>query len=179
MDNKMKYLLILFFTLLEFSFAQANTLSTNPWEQENTKEQIDSVYKKRQRRIYKTNHTQNIDTSTSYQTPSPKENSIIDKISSLFDNDEPIHETSQPTINTKRNTKPQKISSPQKNNIPTTPSNPNQEPQPSSNDSIFSMPKLDTSSIPDLPTLPSSESLIKKFERAIGIDLKKIGKQLK
>lgn len=177
----MKYLLVLLFISFSASISYATSLSANPWEQENTQIQIDNAYKKRHRRFHKNENIDHINKSTSYQQqPQEEEKNVFDKLGSMFEKNPSSNtpqQVSKPIKRSKR--RPKRISAPKR--VAPTPAPLLDTPKQSETKDFFSMPEFNTPSMPkfNTPSLPDTNSLIRKFERSMGIDLKKMGRQFK
>lgn len=145
------------------SFAQ---LSANPWVEANTKEQIDEVYKKYQRRGYNNNSLEYVEESEVVIEKAKKhieeleeqeEPSFIEKISANFGDEEDVKE--------------------QEDKNPNEPTTNVQTTTPSSSFNLNSK----INKIKNSFRLPSfnTNNMIKSFERSIGVDFKGMAKKFK
>ena len=150
----------------------AQDLSSNPWVEQNTEEQISSVYEKRNKKLG-TQSASSPNLPQNYtSSPSP-----FDKLKSFFSSDNsPQSPQTETLIPKKRITRPQKIASKRrarKTNYALTPSGPTDPAI--SKESAFSLPDF------DMPSMPSfgSNSLINQTKRNFQKSLQTIKKQLR
>ncbi len=145
------------------TFAQ---LSANPWVEANTKEQIDEVYKKYQRRGYSNNSLEYVEEGEVViekakrhieELDEQEKPSFIEKISANFGDEEDVKE--------------------QEDKNPNEPTTNVQTTTPSSSFNLNS--KIDK--IKNSFRLPSfnTNNMIKSFERSIGVDFKGMAKKFK
>ena len=169
----MKYILAIFFIILTYSTSYSQSLNANPWENENTKEQINKAFQQRHLRFYSSPNPQHIDKTTSYQQQIPQKKNIFDKLGSIFDksSNNTNEEISIPRQHRKRT--PKKLSAPKRTASTSTPLLSTPVNSDTNSKELFSMPKF------DIPTMPSSDSLIRKFERTLKIDIKKMKRQFR
>jgi len=174
-------LLICVCTVLIYSVSPAFAeLSSNPWLIENEAEDVNAVYKKEQRRQHRANlnyapaaHV-TIDRSDAYveveKDPLPDDANIMDKLKNALKSRE---EKTDLVPKTKARRKKQYATPPAP------------EPQKSAESEGFSLPSFgfgkQISGLKKNLKLPSFNvnSLIHKFEKASGVNLKAIGKQLR
>ena len=168
----MKFILTLITFFLFSTQTYSKSLSSNPWEEQNTEEQISSVYEKRNKIL----GTQSASTpnlpQNSTSSPSP-----FDKLKSFFSSDNSPQSPKTETLNPqKRITRPQKIVSKRrapKTNYALTPSGPTDPAI--SKESAFTLPDF------NIPSMPSfgSNSLINQTKRNFQKSLQTIKKQLR
>lgn len=168
---------------LVLNIAQANSaqLSTNPWLEANDDEAVAEVYRKEQRRQnlrsldYQAEGTATIDRTHAYiQDTEEEDEGLLDKVKDAFGGDDGDESGAGQAL------------------VPNTAANrralaqQRQAAQVQQEDSGFAVPTFDFSGQINrlqrslqLPKLPSMTGMIQKFERASGVDFKKMGKYLK
>lgn len=168
---------------LVLNIAQANSaqLSTNPWLEANDDEAVAEVYRKEQRRQnlrsldYQAEGTATIDRTHAYiQDTEEDDEGLLDKVKDVFGGDDGDESGAGQAL------------------VPNTAANrralaqQRQAAQAQQEDSGFAVPTFDFSGQINrlqrslqLPKLPSMTGMIQKFERASGVDFKKMGKYLK
>lgn len=178
--NKNVFIFCMFLTLM--TSASKAELSSNPWLEQNSEEDLQEVYTKRQKRANLKNGITNytpedeviIDRSHAYvelpkEEDTPKEDKgFLDKLLSSDDQSEAPLMTKTEAKNRAKRQKAHNLATP------------HTETNSSSNSGILSGLGLDSSiaKIKNAVKLPSGTGLIQKFERASGIDLKAIGRQM-
>ena len=141
-------------------------LSANPWVEANTKEQIDEVYKKYQRRGYNNNSLEYVEESEVVienakkhieELEEQEKPSFIEKLSANFSDEEEVEE--------------------QEEKEPVAPT-PNE--QPSNPSSSFNLGSK-VNKIKNSFRLPSfnTNNMIKSFEQSIGVDFKGMARKFK
>ena len=144
-------------------------LSANPWVDANTKEQIDEVYKKYQRRGYKDNSLEYVEESEIVIENSKKhieeleeqeEPSFIEKLSSSFGGEDEIEEK-------------ERVVEKQTNKLTA-------KPQSNTRSSSFGLGST-VNKVKNSLRLPSlnTNNMIKSFEQSIGVDFKGMAKKFK
>lgn len=173
---------------LVLNIAQANSaqLSTNPWLEANDDEAVAEVYRKEQRRQnlrslnYQAEGTATIDRTHAYiqdaseNGATEEDEGLLDKVKDAFGGDDGDESGAGQAL------------------VPNTAANrralaqQRQAAQVQQEDSGFAVPTFDFSGQINrlqrslqLPKLPSMTGMIQKFERASGVDFKKMGKYLK
>ena len=173
---------------LVLNIAQANSaqLSTNPWLEANDDEAVAEVYRKEQRRKnlrslnYQAEGTATIDRTHAYiqdageNGATEEDEGLLDKVKDAFGGDDGDESGAGQAL------------------VPNTAANrralaqQRQAAQAQQEDSGFAVPTFDFSGQINrlqrslqLPKLPSMTGMIQKFERASGVDFKKMGKYLK
>ena len=167
---------------LVLNIAQANSaqLSTNPWLEANDDEAVAEVYRKEQRRQnlrslnYQAEGTATIDRTHAYiqdageNGATEEDEGLLDKVKDAFGGDDGDESGAGQAL------------------VPNTAAQQRQAAQVQQEDSGFAVPTFDFSGQINrlqrslqLPKLPSMTGMIQKFERASGVDFKKMGKYLK
>lgn len=174
MVKKILFTFIALIFTVSTAFAE---LSSNPWLEENDEEDLKEVYAKQQKRNrnnmagYTSEDETIVDRSHAYielpdQTESKKDEGFFDKISSSFSKKEEAPLVSKASL--KHREQQQQIVEPSSTDT---------------NSSSGFMPDLGIDKgikkVKNALKIPSTTSMIQKFERASGINLKSIGKQLR
>lgn len=169
-----KAVTVFFIVMLSAAYAQAQ-LSTNPWVIANDEEEIEKIYQKNRRKnnnalsAYSPEATTVVDRSAAYievEEDEKEDQGFLDKVTSPFTKKE-----TKLISNTSSNRKALARQKAKENQAAVIPEE--------DSDSGFSLPSF-SNPLKGL-SLPSvnSTSLIQKFERASGINLKAIGKSFK
>lgn len=152
----------------------AQNLSHNPWEQENTQAQINSVYQKRNKKL-KTNLPPSNTIPTSTSQPKAKTSSL-DKLKSFFTSSPSTPKQEEITLAPARKIAPKKINSPKRvhrQNFALTPATPTDH---APSQSAFSLPDMDMDF--DMPSFKSN-SLINRTKQNFSTTIRTLQKQLK